>query len=117
MVLTLTSDVFSTAQLYDVASTIMAQRISQLEGVGQVSVGGGASPAMRIEVDPTKLANFGLAMSDVRAVLQGANSNLARGQIEDGDRVFDIVHERPARAAGGVPRARSRRRWADRANR
>jgi multidrug efflux pump len=91
MVLTLTSEVFSTAQLYDFASTIMAQRISQLEGVGQVSVGGGASPAIRIEVDPMKLANFGLAMSDVRAVVQGASSSLARGQIEDGDRVFDIL--------------------------
>ncbi|MCW5805720.1 MAG: efflux RND transporter permease subunit [Deltaproteobacteria bacterium] len=91
MILTLTSDTYSTAQLYDFASTIMAQRISQVDGVGQVTVGGAASPAVRVEVDPTALAGAGLAMTDVRAAIQGGLSNLARGQIERGPTVADIL--------------------------
>ncbi len=91
MILSLTSSVYSTPQLYDFASTVMAQRISQVEGVGQVVVGGGSSPAIRVEVDPMQLASFGLAMTDVRAVVQSQNSNLARGRIESGATVADIL--------------------------
>jgi multidrug efflux pump len=85
LVLALTSSTFSTPQLYDFASTIMAQRLSQIEGVGQVSVGGASSPAIRVEVDPMRLASYGFGMTDVRAVLQGQNSNRARGQYAGAD--------------------------------
>jgi multidrug efflux pump len=91
MILALTSTSYSTPQLYDFASTIMAQRLSQIEGVGQVSVGGSSSPAIRIEVDPAKLASYGLGMADVRAVIQSGSSTRARGQLEAGDVVADIL--------------------------
>jgi multidrug efflux pump len=91
MILALTSTSYSTPQLYDFASTIMAQRLSQIEGVGQVSVGGSSSPAIRVEVDPTKLASYGLGMADVRAVIQSGSSTRARGQLEAGDVVADIL--------------------------
>jgi multidrug efflux pump len=85
MIMALTSSTFSTPQLYDFTSTIMAQRLSQIDGVGQVFVGGASSPAVRVEVDPFRLASYGFGMTDVRAVLQGQNSNLARGQFAGAD--------------------------------
>jgi multidrug efflux pump len=91
MVLSLTSPTYDSARLYDFASTIMSQRLSQVSGVGQVTVGGSSLPAVRVDVQPTQLASFGLALSDVRAVLQTENSNIARGQIDDGARAFDLI--------------------------
>ncbi len=91
MIVSLSSSIYDRGQLYDFASTIMAQRLAQIEGVGQVTVGGSSSPAIRVEVDPTQLASYGLAMADVRAVLQQQNSNLARGQITRGAVVADIL--------------------------
>jgi multidrug efflux pump len=91
MVLSLTSGTYSTPELYDFASTIMVQRISQIEGVGQVNVGGASSPAIRVEVSPTRLASFGLGIGDVRTAIQNQNSNLARGQVEHGHTVADIL--------------------------
>jgi multidrug efflux pump len=91
MVLSLTSPTYSKGQLYDFASTIMAQRLSQIQGVGQVTVGGASLPAVRVDVDPLQLGSFGLALSDVRAVLQGQNSDSARGQISEGVTTADII--------------------------
>jgi multidrug efflux pump len=91
MIASLTSETYSTNQLYDYASTIIAQRLSQIAGVGQVNVGGASLPAVRVDVNPTQLASFGLTMSNVRSVLQQENSDLARGQISDGGVVSDIV--------------------------
>src|ERR1700723_3273842 len=91
MILGLTSDVYGPDKLYDEASTIMQQKLSQIQGVGQVSPGGGALPSVRVEVNPTKLASYGMAMSQVQAVLSLQNSNLARGQITDGNVSADIV--------------------------
>ena len=91
MILGLTSNVYGPDKMYDEASTVMVQKISQIEGVGQVSAGGGALPSVRVEVNPTKLASYGLAMSNLKSVLSLQNTNLARGQITDGNISADIV--------------------------
>jgi multidrug efflux pump len=91
MILGLTSDKYGPDKLYDEASTVVEQKLSQIQGVGQVSPGGGALPSVRVEVDPEKLASFGLAMSNLKSVLSLQNTNLARGQITDGDRSADII--------------------------
>jgi multidrug efflux pump len=91
MLIGLTSDVYGPDKIYDVASTVMLQKISQIAGVGQVNAGGGALPSVRVEVNPTKLASYGLTMANLRAVLSLQNSNLARGQISHGDVSADIV--------------------------
>src|ERR1700692_2400074 len=89
MILGLTSDKFGPARLYDQASTIIEQKLSQIQGVGQVSVGGGALPSVRVEVNPTKLASYGLALSNVQSVLSLQRSDMARGQIHDGNTTAD----------------------------
>src|SRR6185437_14906752 len=91
MLIGLTSNIYGPDKLYDVASTIMVQKISQIEGVGQATAGGGALPSVRVEVDPTKLASYGLTMADLQSVLRLQNTNLARGQISDGTTTADIV--------------------------
>jgi multidrug efflux pump len=91
MIIGLTSDVYGPDRMYDVASTVILQKISQIEGVGQVNAGGGALPSVRVEVDPTKLASYGLTMGNLRSVLSLQNSNLARGQISDGNKSADII--------------------------
>jgi multidrug efflux pump len=86
LILGITSDIYSTARMYDVASSIVQQKLSQIEGVGQVFVGGGSLPAVRVEVNPTLLNNFGLGLEDVRTVLAAANANKPKGQLADRDR-------------------------------
>jgi multidrug efflux pump len=83
LVLTLTSATMSQGQLYDDASTILAQKISQVSGVGDVSVGGSSLPAVRVEVNPAALFKYGIGLEDVRAALQAANANSPKGAIED----------------------------------
>jgi len=80
----LTSDVHTKPEMYDAANSILAQKVSQLEGVGQVFVGGGSPPAVRIEVNPTLLNNTGLGLDDVRTMIASANANRPKGQISDG---------------------------------
>src|SRR5579871_6169114 len=91
MMIGLTSSVYGPDKIFDVASTIIVQKISQIPGVGQANAGGGALPSVRVEVDPNKLASYGLTMNNLRSVLSLQNSNLARGQISDGVRRMDIV--------------------------
>ncbi len=91
MIMGLTSDKYGPDKLYDEASTVIQQKLSQIQGVGQVNAGGGALPSVRVEVNPTKLASYGLAMADVQSVLRLQNSNLARGQITDGNSTADII--------------------------
>ena len=75
LILSLTSDVLSRGQLYDLSSTLLAQRLSQVEGVGQVNISGGALPAVRIELDPDRLLAQGLALEDVRQAVIANHSN------------------------------------------
>jgi len=91
MIMSLTSDVYDRGQLYDAASTIMQQALSQVDGVGQVLVGGSSLPAVRVEVNPVQLENCGLSLTNVQAVLAGANANVAKGQIFDGHMTMDIT--------------------------
>jgi multidrug efflux pump len=91
MILALTSDIYDRGQLYDDASTIIQQRLLQIQGVGQVTVGGGALPAVRVEVDPTLLNSFGLSLTDVANTLKLQNANLAKGQLSDGKTTADIA--------------------------
>ena len=91
MILGLTSDKYDKPTLYDEASSVIAQKLSQLQGVGQVNVGGGAGPSVRVEVNPTQLNSYGLTMSSVQAILSQQNVHEAAGQILDGDRVMDII--------------------------
>jgi multidrug efflux pump len=91
MILGFTSDKYGPNTLYDEASTIIQQRMSQIQGVGQVNAGGGALPSVRVEVNPTKLASMGLTMADLQAVLSIQNSDLAKGQITNGIISADIL--------------------------
>jgi multidrug efflux pump len=91
MILGLTSDKFGPAKLYDEASTVVAQKLSQIEGVGQVTAGGGALPSVRVDANPTQLANYGLTMANLQSVLSLQNSDLAKGQITDGNVTADIL--------------------------
>jgi len=91
MVISLTSDKYDVPTLYDEASTILEQKLSQIQGVGQVFVGGGATPAVRVEVDPTKLESFGLTIANVRSVLSLQNTLQPRGQISNNVLTTDII--------------------------
>jgi multidrug efflux pump len=91
MIIGLTSDKYGADKMYDEASTIIQQKLSQIQGVGQVTVGGGALPSVRVEVNPTKLASYGLALSSIQSVLSLQNSDLARGQIHDATTTTDIL--------------------------
>jgi multidrug efflux pump len=91
MILGLTSKVYDRGPMYDAASTIVEQRLSQIQGVGQVSVGGSSLPAVRVELNPTQLNSFGLGLQDVNAMLSTQNANIAKGQITDGQLTQDIV--------------------------
>jgi multidrug efflux pump len=99
MILALTSDTMDRGQMYDAASTILAQRISQVSGVGQVTVGGASLPAVRVELNPTALNSYGIALDDVRAALAAANANRPKGSVEDGDRHWQIQANDQAKKA------------------
>src|SRR6266851_1111486 len=91
IIIGLTSDQYAPGKLYDEASTVIQQKLSQIQGVGQVNVGGGALPSVRVEVNPTKLASYGLSMTSIQSVLRLQNSDLAKGQITDGLTTADII--------------------------
>ncbi|MEW6438473.1 MAG: efflux RND transporter permease subunit [Pseudomonadota bacterium] len=83
LILALTSKTLSRGQLYDAASNVLQQRLSQLAGIGQVMIGGAALPAVRVELNPTALFNYGVGLEDIRAALASANANSPKGAIED----------------------------------
>jgi multidrug efflux pump len=91
LILALTSDIYDRGKLYDAASTIIQQRLLQVQGVGQVNVGGGALPAVRVDVNPTQLNSFGLGLEDVRLMLSQQNANLPKGQLADAATTADIL--------------------------
>ncbi len=91
MIIALTSDIYTRGQMYDIASSVMQQRLSQVNGVGQVIVGGSSLPAVRVDVNPVQLENCGLSLTNVQSVLNGANANLPKGQISDDNTTADIL--------------------------
>ncbi|MFN2633230.1 MAG: multidrug efflux RND transporter permease subunit [Thermoanaerobaculia bacterium] len=90
LLLSLTSDVVRRARMYDIASSILQQKISQVRGVGQVVVGGGALPAVRVDINPTALNNNGLSLEDVRTFLSAANANRAKGSVAGDGRTWAL---------------------------
>ena len=90
MVLSLTSDVLEKGQLYDLASTILSQSLSQVQGVGEVQIGGSSLPAVRIELEPQALNQYGVALDDVRKTIANANVRRPKGSVEDGQRLWQV---------------------------
>jgi multidrug efflux pump len=90
-VLSLTSDTQTPGTLYDTASSVIQQKISQLEGVGQVLVAGSSLPAVRVDVDPQQLNSYGLGMQDVARVISLQNSNRPKGQLSNAEITADIT--------------------------
>jgi multidrug efflux pump len=91
MIIGLTSDHYDAGKMYDVASTVIQQKLSQLRGVGQVTVGGGALPSVRVDVNPTQLNSFGLTLANIQAALSLQNSDRPRGQLANGYVSADII--------------------------
>jgi len=92
MIFAVTSEKYDTGQMYDAASTILQQKLSQVPGIGQVLVGGSSLPAVRVELNPTTLNKYGISLTSVASLLSAQNSNLAKGQITDGKNVFSIIN-------------------------
>ena len=90
LILALTSDTLTPGQIYDSASTILQQKLSQVDGVGEVQIGGSSLPAVRVELNPRALFKYGIGLEDVRAALAAANANAPKGAIEQGGRRFQI---------------------------
>src|SRR5271169_4672184 len=86
----LTSEVLDKGHLYDAASTILAQKLAQVKGVGQVFAWGSALPSVRIELNPTALNNYGIGLEDVRTALAGANANTPKGHFSDGHHIWEV---------------------------
>src|SRR6476469_8775779 len=99
MILSLTSKTLSQGQLYDAASTIVAQKIAQVQGIGQAQVGGSSLPAVRVELNPTALNKYAVALDTVRTALQNANANRPKGFVEDDERHWQIYTNDQAREA------------------
>jgi multidrug efflux pump len=104
MIVALTSAVYNQGQLYDNASTILQQKLSQIQGVGQVVVGGSSLPAVRVDVNPTQLNATGLGLEDVRNMLSQQNANLAKGQLANNATTSDLaVNDQLLKAADYRP--------------
>ncbi|CAE6706031.1 Multidrug resistance protein MdtB [Paraburkholderia nemoris] len=103
MVLSLTSDTLTKAQLYDSADSVIQQQLSQVQGVGQITLGGGALPSVRVELQPGKLNSYGIGLEDVRAAISAANADSAKGHLDEGDQRYvvtsndQITHAAPYR--------------------
>jgi multidrug efflux pump len=100
MVLTLTSDTKTRGELYDAASTVLAQKLSQVEGIGEVVVGGSSLPAVRVDLIPQALYKYGIGLEDVRAALASANAHSPKGGIDVGDQRYQIYANDQANKAG-----------------
>ena len=90
MIISLTSDKLDRGQMYDAASTILAQKLSQIAGIGQVTVGGSSLPVVRVELNPTALNKYAIGLDEVRTAINATNANRPKGVVEDGDRQWQI---------------------------
>ena len=91
MILSLTSDTMTKADIYDVADSILAQKLSQVDGIGQVIIGGGASRAVRVELNPTALNKYGIGLDAVRTAIQNTNADRPKGQFYNSQRTWEIA--------------------------
>jgi multidrug efflux pump len=99
LILALTSKTMTRGQMYDAASNVLAQRLSQLSGIGNVIIGGSTLPAVRVELNPQVLYKYGIGLEDVRAALASANANSPKGTIDDGNRRYQIYTNDQANVA------------------
>ena len=91
MILALTSQTLSRGQMYDAASTILAQKVLQVKGIGDVTVGGGSLPAVRVELNPSQLDGYGISPETVRTAIAATNPNRPKGSVDDGERRWQIL--------------------------
>ncbi len=104
LILAMTSKTLTQGQMYDAASNVFQQQLSQISGVGQVIIGGSALPAVRVELNPTAMFKYGIGLEDVRAALASANANSPKGTIDEGDRRFQIyTNDQSVKAADYAP--------------
>uniref|UniRef100_A0A7V5CTY2 Multidrug transporter subunit MdtC n=1 Tax=Acidobacterium capsulatum TaxID=33075 RepID=A0A7V5CTY2_9BACT len=104
LIMSLTSKKYDTTYMYDKASTIFQQKLSQISGVGQVFIGGASSPAVRVEVNPTELESYGLTLPELQAALSTQNADLPRGQIANSSMTADVItNDQISRAAQYQP--------------
>ncbi len=103
MILSLTSETLPIARVFDAADSILAQKLSQVEGIGQVFVGGGAKPAVRVQVDPNLLTQLGISLEQVRAALGRVNANSPKGEVAGPDERVDDQRQRPALHRRAIP--------------
>ena len=104
LILTLTSDTLTRGDLYDAASTVLAQKLSQVEGIGEVVVGGSSLPAVRVELIPQAIYKYGIGLEDVRAALASANAHSPKGGIDVGDQRYQIyANDQATKAADYAP--------------
>ncbi len=99
MILSLTSNAVGTEKMYDAASTILAQKLSQVEGIGQVFVGGSSLPAVRVDLNPMALNKYGIGLDNVRRVLQATNANRPKGQLSNATRTWELTANDQIRTA------------------
>ncbi|MGV7031242.1 efflux RND transporter permease subunit [Methylobacterium symbioticum] len=99
IILGMTSDTLTPGQLYDSAATVVQQKLSQLPGVGNVDIGGSSLPAVRVELDPTALFNYGIGLEGIRAALASANANSPKGDVEVGGRRYQLYANDQGRKA------------------
>ena len=100
LILSLTSATLTRAQLYDSADTVLQQQLSQVNGVGQITLGGSALPSVRVELEPDKLSSYGIGLEDVRAAIAAANADSAKGHIDQGDQRYEVLsNDQASRAA------------------
>ncbi len=99
LILALTSKTMTQGQMYDAASNVLAQRLSQLSGIGNVSIGGSTLPAVRVDLNPQALYKYGIGLEDVRAALASANANSPKGTIDDGNQRYQIYTNDQANVA------------------
>ncbi len=104
MILSMTSESLTQGQMYDAASTILAQKLSQLKGIGQVTVGGSSLPAVRVELNPATLYKYGIGLEDVRTAIVATNANRPKGAVEDDARYWQILaNDQAKKAADYMP--------------
>src|SRR5450631_2881915 len=90
LIIALTSNIYNKGQMYDLASTVLAQKLSQVDGVGQVTVGGSSLPGVRVEVNPMALNKYGIGLEDIRNALSNANANKPKGHFSNADHTWTI---------------------------
>src|SRR5262249_10945192 len=90
LILAMTSDTHSVSQIYDAADSILAQKLAQVEGVGQVTVGGGAKPAVRVELNPRMLESYHIGLEQVRTTLANANAHAPKRALSNGDSTWQL---------------------------